>query len=658
MKTHWLLVGILALAVGFAHPAAATPAAQTAKKTAKKKACKKLKGKKRQRCVAKRKKCPKGYKKTYLRKKTRARCNKKPRKPRRPGQGSSSTPIDYSQVKGLSKVQYSKEQITNESLLLPSFDNTELYVEVNRPKAPGKYPVIVEISGYHGTLYNRQGTRILPAPTDEDGNPLGLVGYFVPRGYAVVMVDLRGTGKSGGCLDHLGPNDFGDIKLAIEWAASQSWSNGRVGQTGHSYVGGTTNLAGASGAKGLATIVPSASLASMYDHQFQHGVPYNAQYLGPIEAYEQLALQSDLPPQLAPVTGASGNGGAGEDFGLHPADTGCGTTNSAALAGTGQVTGQYEGFHAERDYRERLKKADVPIFLQHGTLDQAARIGGVQWMFERGLPAGDKLWVGPWDHGIGSAPTPRGLQWTYALHAWFDKHLMGKRVDTGAPLEVFLNDETSDSAAFGGQGQILAGRKLPPTTPFLLKAAAGEKLGGSDDAEGTVSFAGDANGYVDDNNEAAGGVAFETEPLTEDHLFFGVPSIRLKAATTDGQTHLIATLFAIDDADKRRRLTQCAMNPILKDGVDKTAAITPQQLYVLNPPCFAMAYQARAGERLRLRVTTSDPDKLPVHSNDPNVVVGFGGSEGTQLTLPEVKASTYFDSIFLTDTAGDPSSSG
>jgi predicted acyl esterase len=654
VRTSWLVVVICILLGAFAGTA---PAAKKGGKHSAK-ACKQFKSKKkRARCKAKRKKCPKGTKKTYLRKRTLARCNKKPKKPKKPGTGTSSAPIDYTQIKGLSQAKYSQDEIVTEQLFLPSFDGTELYVEVIRPKAPGRYPVIAEISGYHGTLYDRTGTRILPAPTGPDGEPLGLVGYFVPRGYAVVMVDLRGTGKSAGCLDHLGPNDFGDIKLAIEWAASQPWSNGRVGQTGHSYVGGTTNLAGASGAKGLATIVPSASLASMYDHQFQAGVPYNAQYLGPIEAYEQLALQADLPPQLSPVTGATGNGPTGEAFGLHPADTGCGAKNSAALAGTGQVTGQYEAFHAERDYRELVKKAKVPIFLQHGTLDQAARIAGVQWMFDRGLPKGDKLWVGPWDHGIGSAPTTRGLQWTYALHAWFDKHLMGRKVDTGAPLEVFLNDEADDRTAFSSQGQILAGRKLPRTEPFVLTAAEDEKLGSDAGEEGTVNFAGDANGYAE-NNEAAGGVTFQTEPLVEDHLFFGVPSIRLMAATSDPQTHLISTLFAVDEDGKRRRLTQCAMNPILKDGVDKTAQIVPQQLYELKPPCFAMAYQARAGEKLRLRVTTSDPDKLPVHSTDPNVVVGFGGSDGTQITLPEVTKSTYADTIYLGDTTGDANSTG
>jgi len=47
------------------------------------------------------------------------------------------------------------------------------------------------------------------------------------------MMDLRGTGRSQGCLDHLGLRDARDLKQIVEWAATQRWSNGRVGMTGH-----------------------------------------------------------------------------------------------------------------------------------------------------------------------------------------------------------------------------------------------------------------------------------------------------------------------------------------------------------------------------------------------------------------------------------------
>ena len=64
------------------------------------------------------------------------------------------------------------------------------------------------------------------------------------------------------------------------------------------------------------------------------------------------------------------------------------------------------------------------------------------------------MWIGQWDHGstngrCGDArtapalhPTCRFDQFQYALHAWFDKHLEQRDVDTGPAVEVFLNGET------------------------------------------------------------------------------------------------------------------------------------------------------------------------------------------------------------------------
>ena len=259
---------------------------------------------------------------------------------------ADTPPTDYTKVAGLSQPVHETERLSFE---VPMQDGIALYVEVVKPKGAGAWPVVLEASPYHGTVADRDGTRIFPDPKDADGKLLGLTGYFAPRGYAVVMVDLRGTGRSQGCLDHLGPSDAKDLKTIVEWAASQPWSTGRVGMTGHSYVGSTPAVAAAMRPKGLVTIAPSAGLASMYDHQFHYGVPWYLQYIGPMVAYEMLAIDRHLPPGTPdPVTG----GATGDNFLNDPEYTGCGLPQSAATAGEGQITGRYQAWHAARDWRD------------------------------------------------------------------------------------------------------------------------------------------------------------------------------------------------------------------------------------------------------------------------------------------------------------------
>ncbi len=173
-----------------------------------------------------------------------------------PAGAQATTAFDYLKIEGLSQPQYDYDtQVIRETLKLVMEDGEGVYLEITRPKADLKYPVILEASPYHGTLADREGTRILPEPRDSAGKSLGLTGYFAPRGYAVVMMDLRGTGRSEGCLDHLGPKDARDLRQIVEWAASQPWSNGRVGMTGHSYVGSTPMVAAAQNPPSLETIV-------------------------------------------------------------------------------------------------------------------------------------------------------------------------------------------------------------------------------------------------------------------------------------------------------------------------------------------------------------------------------------------------------------------
>lgn len=532
--------------------------------------------------------------------------------------------FDYTQVNRLSEDRY---ETVKETYEIPMHDGVEVYIEVTRPKQDGEWPVIMESSPYHGTLADREGTRILPEPRDDDGNPVGLTGYFAPKGYAVVIMDLRGTGLSGGCLDHLGPNDAKDLKNVVEWAASQDWSNGRVGMTGHSYVGSTPSLAAATNPRGLETIVPSAGLARMYDHQFQAGVPYFLQWVGPMFAYEQLALERHLP--------------GGESFGKNQEDTGCGLPSSSLTAGEAQLSGEYTHWHAERDWTAEATKADLPVFMVHGVNDNAARVAGMEWFTDRGGREGDKLWLGQWDHGSGCCPTRRGIQWTYALHAWFDKQLMQRNVKTGPDVEMFLSDGTFEGARTGDRTEIHTDSQWPPASADMLElypTAEGELTGSAPMTPGSVSFSGDPSGFTDP--QGTGGVEFATEPLEQDTLFGGQPQLDLVASVTAPRVHLIATLYdesppVEDGTVERRRISQFAINPELRSGLSTPAPVLPGVPYEMEPPGFAMAHDLREGHRLVMRVTTSDPDKAPTFATDPRITV-MTGPDATALRVPVV----------------------
>ncbi|WP_089337109.1 CocE/NonD family hydrolase [Blastococcus mobilis] len=540
--------------------------------------------------------------------------------------------FDYTQVEGLTADRYGT---VKENLELPMHDGTEVHIEVTRPAdangqpLDGEWPVILEASPYHGTLADREGMRILPEPRDEDGTSLGLTGYFAPKGYAVVMMDLRGTGLSDGCLDHLAANDAKDLKAVVEWAASQPWSNGRVGMTGHSYVGSTPSLAAAMNPDGLETIVPSAGMATMYDHQFQAGVPYFLQWAGPMEAYEQIALERDLPD--------------GEHFGQKPEETGCGLPNSSLTAGEAQLSGQYTSWHGERDWRAGATAADIPVFMVHGVNDNAARVAGMDWFTQRGGRAGDKIWLGQWDHGSGCCPTRRGIQWTYALHAWFDKHLAQRDVATGPAAELFLSDGTFEGSRTGDRSQILNDSQWPPSTTSMLTlhpAADGTLDSTAPALPGSVSFTGDPSGFTDP--QGTGGADFVSEPMAQDTVLAGKPLLDLVASVTAPRVHLIGTLYDESPEGDRRRISQFAINPELRVGVATPKPVVPGVLYEMQPPGFAMAHNLREGHRLTLRFTTSDPDKVPTFAVDPRVTIATGPG-GTSLQVPVVDQPVLVD---------------
>jgi hypothetical protein len=167
-----------------------------------------------------------------------------------------------------------------------------------------------------------------------------------------------------------------------------------------------------------------------------------------------------------------------------------------------------------------------------------------------------------------------------------------------------------------------------------------------------VSFTGGPEGFV--APESTEGATFRTEPLNQDLVLAGQPSLRLSASVSTPRVHLIANLFDENADGQWRRISQCALNPELRDGLAQRSTVVPGERYDMEPPCFAMAHHLRAGHRLVLRVTTSDPDKVPMFAGDPRVSV-FTGPQATSVEVPVVDgARLYPDEVPLTLPEGSP----
>ena len=537
-------------------------------------------------------------------------------------------PYDYLAVEGLSEPVH---ETSTESVRVAMADGVELHVQLTKPTASGRYPVILELSPYHGT-----------SRADRKGLRGQLVDYFAPRGYAVALADLRGTGRSQGCLNELGPVDAADGKALVEWLAEQPWSTGRVGMTGFSYSAATAAVTAAQHPNGLATIVPVAGLASMYDHQFQAGVPYSGQWVGTVASYPLHGTVQHLPPTGVPIYPT------GDNFLGDPQYTGCSAAGSSLLAGESELSGTFSDWFQARDHREGAISAPLPMFMIHGINDSAARIPAAHWFFDRDMTAhGDKLWLHQGDHGL-----PRGEAAFAALHAWFDRHLLQTNVSTGPAVEVFLADgERLVDVRYGDDSrtEVFAAADFPdPSRVVSLAAGADGSLGAPQAPEGQLTFTGDprdggglttTSGFYpadyDERTEATGHVEFVSDAATRQRLFLGRPHLDLNASVSVERVHLITTLYDESPSGARRRITTCAINPELRDGWEQITPVVPTVAMELEPPCFTMAHVLKPGHRLVLRTTTSNKDKYAFFAVDPRVTV-FTGPDATRIHLPEI----------------------
>jgi putative CocE/NonD family hydrolase len=336
-------------------------------------------------------------------------------------------------------------------------DGAKLAADVYLP-AKGKEPV----AGKHPTLLTRT-----PYGKDRAGD-VDTAKWFAARGYAVVVNDCRGRFSSEGkwrmLLDD--PSDGADV---VKWIAAQSWSSGKVGTFGTSYVGGTQHALACANPPELACMIPVDSVSNaghagirhngafelrFFNWAFLHGGQNSREALANPALKEALTREAKLVPQhLTRLPFRPGTTPL-----KHVPDT------EAWLTEVMQH-GDYDNYWKQPglsvvDNVDRY--ADVPVYHVTGWYDSWCRQNVMSWQaLSKAKKSPHRLIVGPWTHGQQARnvagevefPPEAALDFNAWRLRWFDRWVRGieNGVEKEGPVRIFVMGGGTGRKSKGGR---------------------------------------------------------------------------------------------------------------------------------------------------------------------------------------------------------------
>lgn len=155
------------------------------------------------------------------------------------------------------KIPVYENMIQERDVMVPMRDGVRLAVDVYRPAMPGRVPALYTSAMHNKDLQRPEMWEAIPSQPAHSSLWFGIQEAgdsrrFVANGYAHVIAQPRGVGKSEGEFMH-GEWDHYDL---IEWIAAQPWCDSNVGMVGISAFAGEQWLAAAQQPPHLKAIFP------------------------------------------------------------------------------------------------------------------------------------------------------------------------------------------------------------------------------------------------------------------------------------------------------------------------------------------------------------------------------------------------------------------
>ncbi len=306
-------------------------------------------------------------------------------------------------------------------------DGTRLHADVLRPVGVAddvRTPVVMTVSPYRAHLAYLSQPRLGGGVSTENLQ----VDMFLEAGYTYVIVDLRGFGGSNGCPDFGGPKERSDVRTAVEWAASQPWSTGRVGLNGISYEAWTGIMGLATEPAGLAAVAAFEPVVDPNSYLYMQGIAWKFSGKPVTESGVRPGNFAGFEHLLIAQTPGHWTDSDEYRANASSVDEAC---YRQYLANIGNHDASTE-FWRDRDLVERVRGTTIPTFLGQGFVDYNTRADRVIELWNALGPGDHKAWFGQWGHRNCHEKCGTPFFDTELL-AFFDKHVAQRDVTVPGP---------------------------------------------------------------------------------------------------------------------------------------------------------------------------------------------------------------------------------
>ncbi len=563
-------------------------------------------------------------------------------------------------------------------------DGCRIAVDVWLPRgAAGPVPAILVLTPYYRRFRLREG-----GTGDVTPNAGKFINLLVPRGYAVVVVDVRGTGASFGTRDSFrSPKEREDSREIADWITAQPWSDGRIGATGISYPGAASDFLASTGHPAVKAIAPLFAVWDTYADNYYPGGILLKQLA---KSYDDLmvAMDHDRRDLLRNYVYYANPDLAGP----HPVDEDPdGVLLREALK---EHLGNFRqpDFMGEFRFREDPLPYDAsfssasfsPYSVRDGIRKDVAVLAVSGWMDGAGYANGAisrfltlrdnpvHLLLGPWDHGArcNVSPWRERQEPQFALLGevlrFFDHYLMGQ--DTGLLAEQRVHYFSMHAEEWRASSSwppvetvqrlhLAAGHALAEEAP----ATAGEDTTRADFAAGSgegtryerIAGINSTVYYADWQEREARLLGWSSAPLEQDMELTGHGIAELWIASSEPDAALFAYLSEIEADGTVRYVTEGLLRalhrkespapehyrttwPFRSFRREDAAPLVPGQAERISIPLLPTSWVFRRGSRIRLSLAGADADhcvQVP-HGRPPLLTVLRGGDRASLLRLP------------------------